>query len=82
MAELAVVYDCPPVPRDPADILARSEDGPKPPAPIAKAKWLTASVAKDAREVIEAAFDEGERRDPGHLRPWVALVTARSTRST
>ena len=74
MAELAVVYDCAPVPRSAADILARSEDGPKPPAPVANAKWCTASVASDARAVIEAAFDEAERRDPGHLRPWVALV--------
>ena len=24
--------------------------------------------------MIAAAFDEAERRDPGHLRPWVALV--------
>lgn len=74
MAELAVVYDCKPVPREPSDILARSEDGPKPDAPIAGAKWLTASVVEDAKEVIKAAFDEGERRDPEHLRPWVALV--------
>jgi len=74
MAELAVVYDCPLVARSPADVMARSEDGAKPPAPPAKAKWLTASVAEDAKEVIAAAFCEAERRDPGHLRPWVALV--------
>ncbi|MGH9302569.1 MAG: ISKra4 family transposase, partial [Acidimicrobiales bacterium] len=74
MAELAVVYDCKPVPREPSDILARKEDGPKPEAPQAKAKWLTASVVTDAKEVIKAAFDEAERRDPEHLRPWVALV--------
>jgi hypothetical protein len=74
MAELACVYDCPPEVRAPLDILARSEDEPRPKAPVAKAKWLTASVVTDAREVIAAAFDEGERRDPDHLRPWVALV--------
>lgn len=74
MSELAVVYDAAPVPRTPADILARADDAPKPPAPVAKAKWLTASVVEDAREVITAAFDEAERRDPNHLRPWVALV--------
>jgi hypothetical protein len=74
MAELAVVYDCPPVARSPAEVMARSGDDPKPPAPVAKAKWLTASVAEDAKEVIAEAFLEAERRDPGHLRPWVALV--------
>ena len=74
MAELAVVYDCSPVARNPADIMARSGDHPKAPAPAAEAKWLTASVAYDAKEVIAAAFCEAERRDPEHLRPWVALV--------
>ena len=73
MAELAVVYDCEPVPRTPADIFAREGDK-KPEAPAARAKWCTASVAADAGEVIEAAFDEAERRDPEHLRPWVGLV--------
>ena len=73
MAELAVVYDCKPVPRTPADIFAR-EGEKKPEAPVARAKWCTASVTVDARAVIEAAFDEAERRDPEHLRPWVGLV--------
>ncbi len=74
MAELAVVYDCSPVPRRATDILARAEDGPKPEAPVARVKLCTASVATDAREVIKAAFDEAQRRDPGHERPFVALV--------
>ncbi|HTW97431.1 MAG TPA: ISKra4 family transposase [Acidimicrobiales bacterium] len=74
MAELAVVYDCAPVERSPDDILARSSDDPKAPAPVAAAKWLTASVVKDAKEVIKEAFDEAERRDPKHARPVVALV--------
>ncbi|MEX6431103.1 ISKra4 family transposase, partial [Ferrimicrobium acidiphilum] len=74
MAELSVVYDCSPVPRSPADVMARSGDCSKTAGPAAKAKWFTASVAEDARKVIEAAFLEAERRDPGHLRPWVALV--------
>ncbi|MGI8684733.1 MAG: ISKra4 family transposase, partial [Acidimicrobiales bacterium] len=44
------------------------------PAPRAKAKWVTASVADDAAEVIGRVFDEAERRDPEHKRRWVALV--------
>ena len=43
-------------------------------APEAKHKWLTASVADEAAEVIGKAFSEADRRDPGHTRPWVALV--------
>jgi uncharacterized protein UPF0236 len=74
MAELAVVYDVVPVPRTASDILDSGNDGPKAPAPQAKAKWLTASVVEDPRSVIRAAFDEAERRDPDHLRHWVALV--------
>jgi len=76
IAELAVVYDATPVVRTLADIMCPSEDGPKPPAPQAqaKAKWLTASVVADAREVIAEAFVEAERRDPAHQRPRVVLV--------
>ena len=46
----------------------------KAPAPLATGKWLTASLVEAAREVIAATVDEAERRDPGHERPWVALV--------
>jgi len=76
MAELAVVYDATPVPRAANDVLARADDKNKAPAPapVATGKWLTASVVDSAKEVISAAFDEAERRDPGHARPWVALV--------
>ena len=74
IAELAVVYDASPVPRNPLDIFCHEDDRPKPEAPVAVAKWLTASVVEDASEVIAEAFNEAERRDPAHLRPWVALV--------
>lgn len=72
MAEVGAVYDLSPVVRRPEDIMAKAEvHGP---APVAKAKWLTASVADDAAKVIGAVFDEAERRDPAHERTWVALV--------
>ena len=76
MAELAVVYDVAPAPRLVVDILAGPEplEGPSPPAPVAKAKWLTASVTSSTGAVIAAAFDQAERRDPSHKRTWVALV--------
>ena len=45
-----------------------------PPAPQAKAKWVTASVVEDAAAVIGKVFDEAQRRDPRHSRRWVALV--------
>jgi len=74
MAEVGAVYDLAPVPRSPADVLASKAGENPPPVPRAKAKWVTASVADDAAEVIGRVFDEAERRDPEHQRPWVGLV--------
>jgi hypothetical protein len=75
LAEVGAVYDVRPVPRSPAEVMARQDaTGPPPPAPVATAKWLTASVVDDAAEVLAGVFDEAERRDPHHTRRWVALV--------
>ncbi|MGH6677981.1 MAG: ISKra4 family transposase, partial [Bradyrhizobium sp.] len=64
-----------PVPRTPQDILAAGHTGQgRPPAPVAKGKWLIASVVADAAEVIAQIFDEAERRDPDHRRSWLGLV--------
>ena len=73
MAQVAAVYVVKPVPRSTAEVLSSHDEGPKE-APKATHKWLTASVSKEAAEVIADAFAEAERRDPDHLRPWVALV--------
>ena len=76
MAEVGAVYTVTPVSRTPADVLTSASDSTDTPkaAPRANAKWLTASVANDAAAVVGAVFDEAERRDPSHQRPWVALV--------
>jgi hypothetical protein len=44
------------------------------PGPRAAAMWLAGSVRKDPAEMIAAAFDEAEARDPLHLWTWVVLV--------
>jgi hypothetical protein len=76
MAEVGAVYDITPVPRRTSDILpsndterADATDG-----PVARNKWLTASVVDDAASVVAAIFDEADRRDPHHQRTWIALV--------
>lgn len=76
MAEVGAVYDLAPVARTPADVLAskHGDHTSPPPAPKATGKWVTASVARDAAEVVARVFDEAERRDPDHQRCWVALV--------
>jgi hypothetical protein len=76
MAELACVYDAQPVVRVPAEVIARPGQ-PRPGrgvGPKAERKWLAASVTDDIATVVAAGFDEAERRDPDHRRPWVALV--------
>jgi hypothetical protein len=71
MAEVAAVFDLAPVPRTAAAIL---DPGPRPPAPRAAGKWLTASIAARAAEVAAAAFAEADRRDPAKQRTWIALA--------
>jgi hypothetical protein len=93
MAELACVYDAAPVPRTPGDIISTPAQkrkkkkaqasnpggGGKPREPQARGKWLTASVTDDIPAVIAAAFDEAERRDPGHRREWAVLIDGNNT---
>ena len=75
MAEVGAVYDLAPVARTPEDVLvSKHSDVAPPPAPRATGKWVTASVAKDAADVVARVFNEAERRDPVHQRCWVALV--------
>jgi hypothetical protein len=74
LAEVGAVYELTPVVRSPADVLASKHVENPAPAPRARAKWVTASVVEDAAVVIAKVFDEAERRDPNHVRKWVALV--------
>lgn len=78
MATLACVYDAAPAPRRPHDVIAvpggRSGQRQARRGPHAEAKWLTGSVARDAKEVIAAAFGQAEARDRQHARTWVVLV--------
>ena len=78
MAALACVYNTVPAPRRPHDVIAvpggRSGQREIRRGPHAEAKWLTGSVARDAGEVIAAAFNQAEARDPARARTWVVLV--------
>ena len=76
MAEVCAIYEVIPVKRTAADILPATDQERQSAreAPKAKNKWLTASVTEDAAIVIAQMFEEAERRDPEHKRPWVALV--------
>jgi hypothetical protein len=76
MAEVAAVYLVEPFVRDAEDVIR--ELGPvhdvrtRRPRPTNKRVW--ASVVQDAAEVIDQAFQEAKRVDPGHERRWVVVV--------
>jgi hypothetical protein len=76
MAMLAAVYDAEAAPRTLDDVIApaHESDRARAPGPRAFNKWLTGSVADNTAEVVSAAFDQAEQRDPHHDRPWVVLV--------
>ena len=92
-AELAGVADIPPAPRTASDIIAalfetlrdtgrRAADGDAPRArhgPKAEGKTVLASARKPIPVVVGEAFAEAARRDPGHLRPWFAVVDGNNT---
>jgi len=73
MAEAGAVFDITPVPRTPQDILDPAP-GPRPAGPEAEGKWVTASIAADAADVVAGVLAEADRRDPDRQRTWIALV--------
>ena len=42
--------------------------------PVRGSEVAAGSVARDAKDVIRAAFGQAEARDPAHLRTWAVLV--------
>jgi hypothetical protein len=74
MAEIGAVYDATPAPPAVADILPADRDSKSAPGPLARNKWLCASVLEDPAKVIARDFGEAKRRDPKHRRTWLALV--------
>jgi hypothetical protein len=76
MAEVGAVYQAAPAPRTTADVLPHSEPERTDAVcgPVARDKWLTASVVDNAADVVSQVFGEADRRDLAHTRTWVALV--------
>jgi hypothetical protein len=71
MAEAGAVFGITPAPRTADGILG---PGPRPPAPKTTGKWVTASIAADAADVVAAVFAEADRRDPHRQGTWIALA--------
>jgi hypothetical protein len=77
MATVAAVYNIAPFVRTPeqlASVMApvHAAEGAQRPRPQQKRVW--ASLQRSPAEVIEEAFEDGERRDPEHKKKWVAVV--------
>jgi hypothetical protein len=76
MAETGCVFDVLPPdgpPRTPEEIMTR-EPGEPARGPRAVNRWYTCDITASRAETIATLFDQAGRRDPGHARPWIALV--------
>ena len=74
MAEIVAVADFTPAVREPEDIAAPPARRQAHPGPKARDKWVSASITESIEDMIAAAFDEADRRDPQRTRQRVFLV--------
>jgi len=74
MAEIVAVADFTPAVRQPEDIAAPHARRQAHPGPKARDKWVSASVTGSIEDMIAAAYDEADRRDPERVRQRVFLV--------
>ena len=75
MAEIVAIHrlhpgDC----REPKETSPPPPAAGAPPARKPRDKWVSASVTENIEDMIAAAFDEADRRDPEHVRQRVFLV--------
>jgi hypothetical protein len=74
MAEVVAVADFTPAVREPEDIAAPPARRKAHPGPVARDKWVSASITESIENMIAAAYDEAGRRDPEGVRQRVFLV--------
>ena len=74
MAEIVAVADFTPAVREPEDIAAPPVRRKAHPGPKARDKWVSASVTESIEDMIAAASDEADRRDPQRVRQRIFLV--------
>ena len=74
MAEIVAVADFTPAAREPEDIAAPPARRLAHPGPEGRDKWVSASVTESIEDMIAAAYDEADRRDPQRIRQRVFLA--------
>src|SRR5882724_7011718 len=81
MATVAAVYTVAPYERTPEQVIRSLAPlhEPAPARPPVEHKRVWASLEKTPEEVLEEAFREGLRRDPGRQKTWVGLVDGNAT---
>ena len=81
MAEIVAVADFTPAAREPEDIAAPPARRKAHPGPKARDKWVSASVTESIEDMIAAAYDEADRRDPSGSGSASSSSTGTSSRS-
>jgi hypothetical protein len=81
MAEVVAVADFTPAVREPEDIAAPKARRKEHPGPVARGKWVAASITETIEGMIGAAYDEGDRRDPLRSGSGCSSSTGTSSRS-
>jgi hypothetical protein len=81
MAEVVAVADFTPAVREPEDIAAPPTGRKAHPGPQARDKWVSASITESIEDMIAAAYDEADRRDPQQVRQRSSSSTGTSSRS-
>ena len=76
MAETGCVFDVlpPEQQRTPEQVMRPDPGNPGKKGPRAVNRWYTCDITAGRDVTIGKIFDEADRRDPGHLRTWIALV--------
>ena len=76
MAETGCVFDVlpPEQQRTPEQVMRPDPGSPGKKGPRAVNRWYTCDITAGRDVTIGKIFDEADRRDPGHLRTWIALV--------
>ncbi|HEX5304275.1 MAG TPA: ISKra4 family transposase [Streptosporangiaceae bacterium] len=79
MAQTGAVFDVIPAPRVPEQVMGRAPGQPGPAGPRAVNRWYACDITAGREAAIGKAFDEAERRDPGHARTWIVLADGDNT---
>jgi hypothetical protein len=74
MSGIVAVADFTPAVREPEDIAAPPARRKAHPGPKARGKWVSAPVTENIEDMIGAAFDEADRRDPQRARQRIFLA--------